>query len=142
VKSYVIEYREPTADGSPGKLVGACLTDQQGDGLSMIYSFYDPHHETQTGLGTFIIIDHIVHAARIGLPYVYLGYWVEGSDRMEYKVRFRPLEKLGRDGWARFEPDEQASAIGRAASTNRSELGLPGGAGKDGLEPAGFLDGR
>ncbi|MCH7627742.1 MULTISPECIES: arginyltransferase [Novosphingobium] len=141
VKSYVIEYREPTADGRPGKLVGACLTDQQGDGLSMIYSFYDPHHETRTGLGTFIIIDHILHAARIGLPYVYLGYWVEGSDRMEYKVRFRPLEKLGRDGWSRFQPDEQAVAIDRAVAMQRADMAVPGGVRKDGLEQAGFVSG-
>jgi len=115
VKSYVIEYREPTADGSPGKLVGACLTDQQGDGLSMVYSFYDPHHETRGGLGNFIILDHILHAQRIGLPYVYLGYWVEGSPRMQYKVRYRPLERLGRDGWHVFQPEEQADAIERLA---------------------------
>lgn len=139
VKSYVIEYREPTDDGSQGKLVGACLTDHQGDGLSMIYSFYDPHHETRTGLGTFIIIDHILHAARIGLPYVYLGYWVEGSDRMRYKVRFRPMERLGRDGWSRFDPDEQADAIVRAAAMQRSSEGMPAGAGKDGVEPANFV---
>ncbi|NML92470.1 arginyltransferase [Novosphingobium olei] len=138
VKSYVIEYREPTADGSPGKLVGACLTDHQGDGLSMIYSFYDPHHETRTGLGTFIIIDHILHAARIGLPYVYLGYWVEGSDRMQYKVRFRPMERLGREGWVRFDPDEQADAIVRAASLQRSASGVPAGAGKDVVECGNF----
>jgi arginine-tRNA-protein transferase len=121
VTSYVMEYREPNADGSPGRLVGACLTDQQGDGLSMIYSFYDPHHETRAGLGTFIILDHILHAARIGLPYVYLGYWVEGSPRMQYKVRYRPLERLGRDGWSRFEPEEQASAIDRAVAMRRDD---------------------
>jgi arginyl-tRNA--protein-N-Asp/Glu arginylyltransferase len=63
VKSYVIEYREPTDDGSVGRLVGACLADEQGDGLSMIYSFYDPQHETRSGLGTFIILDHIQRAA-------------------------------------------------------------------------------
>jgi arginine-tRNA-protein transferase len=113
VKSYVVEYREPNADGTPGRLVGACLTDHQGDGLSMVYSFYDPHHPTRTGLGTFIILDHIRHAARIGLPYVYLGYWVEGSPCMQYKVRFRPMERLGRDGWERFAPAEQAVAIDR-----------------------------
>ena len=121
VKSYIIEYREPTADGSPGRLVGACLTDEQGDGLSMIYSFYDPQHETRSGLGTFIILDHIQRAGQVGLPYVYLGYWVEGSERMQYKVRFRPMEKLGRDGWERFEPAEQALAIERAVSS-----GAPG----------------
>ena len=134
VKSYVIEYREPTTDGTQGKLVGACLTDQQGDGLSMIYSFYDPHHETRAGLGTYIILDHILHAARIGLPYVYLGYWVEGSPRMQYKVRYRPLEKLGRDGWVAFEPDEQACAIERATATLRTDAPVVAGGCKDAVD--------
>ncbi|MCC6942056.1 MAG: arginyltransferase [Novosphingobium sp.] len=138
VKSYVIEYREPTDDGSVGRLVGACLADEQGDGLSMIYSFYDPQHETRSGLGTFIILDHIQRAARVGLPYVYLGYWVEGSERMQYKVRYRPMEKLGRDGWERFEPTEQASAIGRAvaARDNRLGSGSVEGSLKDGVHGA------
>ncbi|MDT0508793.1 arginyltransferase [Novosphingobium sp. MMS21-SN21R] len=138
VKSYVIEYREPTVDGSVGKLVGACLADEQGDGLSMIYSFYDPQHETRSGLGTFIILDHIGRATRVGLPYVYLGYWVEGSERMQYKVRFRPMEKLGRDGWERFEPAEQASAIGRAVAPRQGDPGAGGleGSLKDGVHGA------
>jgi len=104
VRTYVVEYREPSVDGRPGKLIGACLSDQQADGLSMIYSFYDPSLEGRKGLGTFIILDHILRAARAGLPYVYLGYWVEGSERMAYKAKFRPIEKLGRDGWKRFDP--------------------------------------
>jgi arginyl-tRNA--protein-N-Asp/Glu arginylyltransferase len=104
VNSYVIEYREPAVDGRPGKLVGACLTDQQSDGLSMIYSFFDPACEDRKGLGNYIILDHILRARKAGLPYVYLGYWVEGSDRMQYKIRYRPLEKLGPDGWERFDP--------------------------------------
>jgi len=99
VRSYVIEYREPSVDGQPGKLIGACLSDQQGDGLSMIYSFFDVGPGARRGLGTFIILDHIVRAARANLPYVYLGYWVEGSARMAYKVNFKPMERLGRDGW-------------------------------------------
>ncbi|HQS96888.1 MAG: arginyltransferase [Novosphingobium sp. 17-62-19] len=138
VKSYVIEYREPTLDGSPGRLVGACLTDEQGDGLSMIYSFYDPQHETRSGLGTFIILDHIQRAARVGLPYVYLGYWVEGSERMQYKVRFRPMEKLGRDGWERFEPAAQADAIERAVALRRDRTGVEPveGSLKDGVHGA------
>ena len=82
----------------------------------MVYSFYDPHHPARTGLGTYIILDHIRNAARIGLPYVYLGYWVEGSPCMQYKVRFRPMERLGRDGWERFDPAEQAVAIDRLSA--------------------------
>jgi arginine-tRNA-protein transferase len=115
VTSHIIEYREAPdeyddGDGggvAPGRLVGACLTDRQGDGLSMIYSFYDPEHQTRTGLGNYIILDHIRRAAQDGLPYVYLGYWVEGCRKMVYKARFTPLEALGPDGWRPFSaPDE------------------------------------
>jgi arginine-tRNA-protein transferase len=134
VKSYVIEYREPGDGVVPGTLGGACLTDQQADGLSMIYSFYDPEHETRTGLGNYIILDHILRAARAGLPYVYLGYWVEGSARMQYKVRYRPLERLGREGWERFDPDEQADAIHRAALFGGGpRVPVLDGSGKDGV---------
>jgi leucyl-tRNA---protein transferase len=109
VDTYVIEYREASIDGQPGRLIGACLTDQQSDGLSMIYSFFDVGPESRKGLGTFIILDHIIRAGRAGLPYVYLGYWVEGSERMQYKTAFRPLERLGRDGWRRMdEPESDA----------------------------------
>jgi arginine-tRNA-protein transferase len=105
VHSQVIEYRLPGSFGRPGQLVGACLTDQQGDGLSMIYSFYDADAESRPGLGNFIIMDHILRARKAGLPYVYLGYWIDGSQRMQYKARYQPLERLGPDGWMRFKPD-------------------------------------
>jgi leucyl-tRNA---protein transferase len=104
VKSHVVEYRTPGRFGRLGELIGACLTDHQGDGLSMIYSFYDAEAEGRPGLGNFIIMDHIMRAKAAGLPYVYLGYWVEGAARMQYKVRYRPMERLGPDGWERFEP--------------------------------------
>ncbi len=107
VKTYMIEYREPAGEGRPGRLLGACLTDQQADGLSMIYSFFEPDDPARSGLGTYIILDHIVRAGRAGLPYVYLGYWVENSRRMAYKARFRPLERLGPNGWHRFDPDQR-----------------------------------
>ena len=113
VKTYVVEYREPSLDGRPGKLVGACLTDQQADGLSMIYSFFEPDDSERSGLGTYIILDHIVRAARAGLPYVYLGYWVEDAKRMAYKAKFRPLERLGPDGWRRFEPEQKELPLSR-----------------------------
>lgn len=137
VSSCLVEYREPTASGEPGRLVGACLTDRQGDGLSMIYSFYDPEHEQRAGLGNYIILDHIRRAAAEGLPYVYLGYWVEGSARMQYKVRFRPLEKLTRDGWMRFSETEQRDLIARATQPGQK---LESGSGKDG-QPARFEPG-
>ena len=95
VRTFVIEYREPSVRGRPGKLVGACLSDQQGDGLSMIYSFFDVGPDARKGLGTFIILDHIIRASRAGLPYVYLGYWVDGSPRMAYKTSFQPARAAG-----------------------------------------------
>jgi len=132
VTSYVIEYREPSADGVvPGRLVGACLTDRQCDGLSMIYSFYDPHYEGRQGLGNFIILDHIRRAEEMGLFYVYLGYWVEGSPRMQYKVRYRPMEKLGRSGWERIDPAHQDRLIAAAVANPRSRDDAAGP--KDGM---------
>lgn len=113
VRSYVVEYREPSHYGRRGRLVGACLTDQQADGLSMIYSFFDAEHPERPGLGNFIILDHILRARAAGLAYVYLGYWVKGSARMSYKARYRPLEALGPDGWRRLGDAEIAAAAPR-----------------------------
>jgi arginine-tRNA-protein transferase len=133
VTSSLVEYREPTDDGTTGRLIGACLTDRQGDGLSMIYSFYDPTHEARAGLGNFIILDHILRAARDGLPYVYLGYWVEGSLRMQYKVRYRPLERLTREGWKRMGDAEQSRLIAAATAPRSEKAGAVASArGKDG----------
>ncbi len=104
VDTVVIEYREPAVDGRPGRLVGACLTDKQSDGLSMVYSFFTPDRADgikRPSLGTFIILDHIVRARRAGLPYVYLGYWIEGCEQMDYKTRFAPVERLTARGWVR-----------------------------------------
>ena len=134
VTSYVLEYREPSADGvTPGRLVGACLTDRQADGLSMIYSFYDPEHATRTGLGNYIILDHIRRATESGLPYVYLGYWVEGSPRMQYKVRYRPMERLTRRGWERMPDSEQDRLIADAATLRRNAVPVLDGSSKDGV---------
>ena len=122
VKTFVIEYREPSTGDKPGRLVGACLTDQQSDGLSMIYSFFEPDDAGRQGLGNFIILDHIIRAARAGLPYVYLGYWVEDSRRMAYKARYRPLERLGPHGWHRFEPDQRELPLKEPPRDGRAKI--------------------
>jgi arginine-tRNA-protein transferase len=138
VNSVVTEYRLPGIGGRPGRLVGACLTDRQGDGLSMIYSFYDPDLEGRAGLGSFIILDHIRRAAAEGLPYVYLGYWVEGSARMQYKVRYRPLERLTREGWQVMDEAEQHRLIAAATAPRQpQDASLAGARGKDG-QPVKF----
>jgi arginine-tRNA-protein transferase len=133
VNTVVTEYREPGHGGRRGRLVGACLTDRQGDGLSMIYSFFDPDHPQRRELGSFIILDHIRRAAAEGLPYVYLGYWVEGSRQMQYKIRFRPMERLTRDGWQLMDPDEQHRLITAALAPRQpQDASLAGARGKDG----------
>jgi arginine-tRNA-protein transferase len=76
------------------------LCDRLSDGISMVYSFYDPG-ESDAGLGTYMILEHIAFARQLGLPYVYLGYWIEGSRKMAYKTRFKPQERLGSDRWER-----------------------------------------
>jgi arginine-tRNA-protein transferase len=104
----------------------------------MIYSFYEPDHPGRAGLGSFIILDHIRRAAAEDLPYVYLGYWVEGSPRMQYKVRYRPLERLTREGWQRMDPQEQHRLIAAATAPRREQDGVLAGArGKDG-QPVKF----
>lgn len=108
VNSVMVEYRERTPGGGRGRLIGACLTDQQADGLSMIYSFFETGEDARDGLGNFIIMEHIQRARSAGLPYVYLGYWVKGSARMAYKTRYRPLEVLGPNGWTLL-TDEDAT---------------------------------
>jgi len=108
VDSRIIEYRVKTeGDGlhetPAGELLGVALTDRMGDGVSMVYSFFKPE-ETNRSLGTFMILDHIARAQELGLPHVYLGYWVKGSRKMEYKTRFQPQEHLMAQGWQRYEP--------------------------------------
>lgn len=92
IKTRVIEYTRPPTAGERGRqLTAVCLTDVFDDGLSMVYSFFDPDL-ADLSLGTFAILDHIAIAREAGLPYVYLGYWVPGSRKMGYKAGFDALE--------------------------------------------------
>jgi arginine-tRNA-protein transferase len=106
VATRIIEYRRRTADsgitGRGGELIAVALTDILGDGLSMVYSFFQPSEQDRS-LGTFMILDHISRARRMGLPYVYLGYWIEGSKKMDYKARFLPQQRLAPSGWLRID---------------------------------------
>ncbi len=99
VDSRLVSYRLPAAGGQ-GPLVATCLTDILEDGLSMVYSFFDPN-EPQRSLGAFMILEHIARARALGLPQLYLGYWVEGSKKMGYKAQYLPQERLGTEGWKR-----------------------------------------
>lgn len=96
VATRLVEFR----DGA-GALYGVCLTDALDDGLSLVYSFFEPARAADSP-GGFIIMWHIEQARARGLPFVYLGYWIEGSRKMAYKTNFRPVEALGPEGWRRL----------------------------------------
>ncbi len=101
VETRMIEYRAGAPDENGTRpLVAACLTDILADGLSMVYSCYDPTLNSRS-LGTYMILDHIERAKAMELPHLYLGYWVKGSKKMDYKARFLPQERLGVEGWTR-----------------------------------------
>jgi leucyl-tRNA---protein transferase len=104
VETRMVEYR--LRDGGTtdrdGDLIAVALTDVLGDGLSMVYSFFEPG-ERGRSLGTLMILDHITRARQMGLAYVYLGYWVRGSRKMDYKGRFLPQERLMPEGWERVD---------------------------------------
>ncbi|HBT69591.1 MAG TPA: arginyltransferase [Agrobacterium sp.] len=111
VNTRIIEYRvrEPGSGIDPskrGELLAVALSDVMSDGLSMVYSFFNPDLEKRS-LGTFMIMDHITRTRALGLPHVYLGYWVDGSEKMGYKTRYHPQEHLTPRGWEVYTPEEK-----------------------------------
>lgn len=106
INTFLTEYRLKPADNpldsdpSSWPLMGVALCDRLSDGISMVYSFYAPE-EASRSLGTYMILDHIAYARAQGLPYLYLGYWIRGSRKMNYKTRFQPQEQLTANGWVR-----------------------------------------
>ncbi len=97
VETFVSEFRRPN-----GSLIAACLVDRLGDGLSAVYSFFDPD-EVSRSLGTVMVLSLIEDAKARELPYVYLGFMIEGCSNMSYKTRFQPLEKVTPAGWRRMD---------------------------------------
>ncbi|MEX2649028.1 MAG: arginyltransferase [Alphaproteobacteria bacterium] len=98
VATRIVEFRDPA-----GRLVAVSLTDVVADGLSGIYKFFDPARAALSP-GVAIILWHIERARALGLPHVYLGYWISGCGKMSYKANYRPIEALGPDGWRPMEP--------------------------------------
>ncbi len=93
VRTWLALFRSPD-----GTLRAACLVDQLDEGLSAVYSFFEPD-DHQRGLGTYAILWLLGEAVRRGVRYLYLGYWVRECDKMAYKTRFQPAEALRPDGW-------------------------------------------
>ena len=107
IRSRLIEYTNEDIDD----LRAVCLTDILDDGLSLVYSFFDPDFDRDS-LGTHIILDHVAIARDLGLPYVYLGYWVPGSPKMDYKSKFSGLEIYHNKSWAPLkDPNGYDSAL-------------------------------
>lgn len=97
-ESRVVQYSDPLPDSSRRKLIAACITDFIDDGLSMVYSFYDTSLSGRS-LGKFMILDHVAYARELGLPHLYLGYWVKDCRKMSYKAEFSGLEGYLDGAW-------------------------------------------
>ena len=102
----VVEYLEEDPETGESRLIAACLSDMLSDGLSMVYSFFDPADDARS-LGSYMILDHIEMAREMKLPNVYLGYWVAGSRKMDYKIAYRPFELSDGARWHRFSNREE-----------------------------------
>jgi len=107
VDTSMIEFRN-----EDGVLVGGCLVDIMVDGLSAVYSFFDPKYH-KNSLGTYMILWLMERSGQLNLPYVYLGYWIGGSQKMAYKDKFQPLEYFAADGWHKFDKKALLAADSR-----------------------------
>ncbi|MEM7749879.1 MAG: arginyltransferase [Pseudomonadota bacterium] len=106
VETVITEYRKRPENALDTKseewpLIATALCDRLSNGISMVYSFYDVERADRS-LGSYMILEHIEYVRRLGLPYLYLGYWIDGSRKMSYKTKFHPQEHLGPNGWERF----------------------------------------
>lgn len=107
VETFAAEFRLEAEQGAERRLIGVCLTDKTADGLSAVYSFFDPDPAlNRRSLGAYMILRLIERARAAGLAHVYLGYWIKDCEKMDYKAAFRPLEVRTPKGWRLLEDAE------------------------------------